>query len=78
MILSLKNQFLLEREECMATFLGLDISRDAEKGTVTLRQTGLIDKILVATQLEDCNPKFTPANKVPLDKDADGDPCREE
>ena len=47
-------------------------------GTVTLLQTGLVDKILVATKLEECNPKFTLADKVPLDKDFDGDICREE
>ena len=78
MITSLKDEFLLEREEDMAGFLGLNITRDADKGTITLLQTGLIDKILVATQLDECNLKFTPADKVPLDKDENGDPCREE
>ena len=62
----------------MARFFGLDIVRDADKGSVTPRQTGLIDKILVATQVEDCNPKFTPDDKVPLDKYVDGDPCHKE
>ena len=60
----------------MAGFLGLNIARD--NGTVTLSQTGLIDKIMVATEMEDCNIKFTPADKVPLTKDLDGDPCCEE
>ena len=45
---------------------------------MTLIQTGLKDKILVATQTEDCNIKFTPADKIPLDKDLDGDPYCEE
>ena len=31
-----------------------------------------------STKLEDCNPKFTPADKVPLDKILDGDSCCEE
>ena len=77
-ISSLKEEFLLEREEDMAGFLGLKITRDIKKGTVTLLQTGLIDKVLAATQLEECNPKYTPADKIPLDKDLDGDPCCEE
>ena len=58
----------------MAWFLGLNIQRDVDKGTVTLLQTGLIDRILMATQLIECNPKFTPTDKFPLDKDLDGDP----
>ena len=62
----------------MAGFLGLNVTRDKDKGTVTLLQTGLIDKILVATQMEDCNIKFTPADKVPLNKDLDGDHWCEE
>ena len=70
-ISSLKDKFLLEREEDMAGFLGLKITRDAEKGTFTLLQTGLIDKILVATQLDECNLKYTHADKIPLDKDLD-------
>ena len=77
-ISSLKDEFLLEREEDMAGFLGLKITRDVNKGTVTLLQTGLIDKILVATQMEECNLKYTPADKIPLNKDLDGDPCCEE
>ena len=28
-------------------------------------------------ELEDCNPKFTPSDKLPLGKDEDRDPCRE-
>ena len=55
--------FLLEQEEYMAGFLSLNIARN--KGMVTLSQTGLLDKILEATQMEECNIKFTPADKVP-------------
>ena len=62
----------------MVGFLGLEIQRDAEKGAVTLIQTGLIDKILVAKKLEECNSMFTPDDKLTLNKDSDGDPCREE
>ena len=72
----MKDEFLLEKEEDMAGFLGLQIDRTT-KGTVVLTQTGLIDRILVLMELEDCNPKFTPADKLPLGKDLEGDPCRE-
>ena len=37
-----------EREENIAEFLGLRIQHDKEMGTVTITQTGLIDKILHA------------------------------
>ena len=46
-ISSLKYDFLLEREEDKAVFLGLNIQRAMDKETVTLLQTGLIDKILM-------------------------------
>ena len=72
----LKNDLLLEREEDMDEFLGLNSTRDNE--TVTLSQTGLIDNILDATYMEDCNIKFTSVDKVPLTKDLDGNPCCEE
>ena len=73
-ISSLKEEFLLEREEDMARFLGLNITLDKIKGTVTLYQIDLIDKILNITDMEDCNIKFTPVDKEPLDKDLDSDP----
>ena len=61
----------------MAGFLGLEVTRDEDKSTVTLIQTGLINRILIATQIEDCNINFTPADKVTMSKDLDGNPCRE-
>lgn len=49
------------------------MTRDEDKGTISLIQTGLIDKILIAT-MEKYNIKFTPVEKVPMSKDLDGDP----
>ena len=43
---SLKDEFLLEKEDDMAGFLELSIDRDALNRTVTLTQEGLIDHIL--------------------------------
>jgi hypothetical protein len=76
-ILSLKDEFLLEKEEDMAGFLGIQIVRDAENHTITMTQTGLIDRILVAMEMESCNMKYTLAEKDPLCKDTDGAPCCE-
>ena len=61
----------------MAEFLGLQIDR-SKSGTVTLTQTGLIEWILSVIDMEDCNKNFRLADKVPLIKDEDGDPCRED
>ena len=60
----------------MTEFLGLNFS--LSDGPIRLTQTGLIDKILDATQMEHCNIKFTPVDKVPLAKDLDGNQCCEE
>ena len=75
-ILSLKDTFLLEREEDMAGFLGIIIMRKAN--TITMTQTGFTNLILGAMNMEDSNPKYTLADKDPLHKDLEGNPCCEE
>ena len=83
-ILSLKDIFLLERDKDMARFLGTNISRskygskDGSKDVITMTQTGLIDRILRAMDMLDSNPKYTPADKNPLQKDLIGEPWCEE
>ena len=77
LILDLKDEFLLERESDMAGFLGLHMDKSKE-GVVILSQTGLINRILSVMTMEECNPKYTPVDKVPVAKDIDGDPCMEE
>ena len=67
-ILSLKDEFLLEKEEDMAGFLGIQIERNPVNNTMSMTQTGLIDRILAAMDMEDCNLKYTPAKKDPLCK----------
>ena len=74
---SLKDEFLLEKEEDIDGFLGIKISRDDQERTITLTQTDLIDQILDVMRLENSNIKFTPADKVPLHKDECGSPCIE-
>ena len=43
-----------------------------------ITQTWLIERILLATNMEECNRKYTPAEKIPLGKDKYGGPCRED
>ena len=74
---SLKDGYLLEKEEDVAGFLGIQVNRDG-KGTIKLTQTGLIDKILNSMDMQDSNPKYTPADKEPLDKDLLNAPCAED
>ena len=77
LILDLKDEFLLERESDMAGFLGLHIDRSKEED-MALSQTGLINMIFPVMGMENCNHKFTPAVKIPVGMDVDGDPCMEE
>ena len=77
-ISNLKDESLLEQKEDMTRFFGLNIADDKNKGTVTLLQAGLIDKILLVSQMEECNITFTTTDKIPLDIDLDGDQCCEE
>ena len=69
MIDSLKDNFLLERENDMARFLGLQINRNTEDGSVTLAQEDLTDRVLEVMNLHDTNPNYTPADNIHLTKD---------
>ena len=75
---SLKDGYLLEKEEDMAGFLGIQVTRENKKGMLSLTQTGLTDKTLHSMDLQDSKPKYTPADKIPLHKDLLGAPCGEE
>lgn len=65
-------------EDTVYAFLGVDVMTDKERGTITLRQTGLIDKILKTCNMENCNTKATPCNVEPLGTDANGKRCEAE
>ena len=53
----------------------LSIDKKKSKNSlIELTQTGLIDRILLALGLDDCNPKSTPAPRQALGKDPDGVP----
>ena len=65
------NNMDLNVEDDVAGFLGVHIDKN-EKGQITLTQLGLIDRIVEALGLHDCNAKFTPAPTEALGRDVDG------
>lgn len=70
-----KEELHFSREENVAGFLGVEL-KSKDDGTIEMRQTGLIDNIIAAMQLEDANSKETPAECV-LCKDENGEPFEE-
>ena len=58
--------FEFTREGSFTDFLGIKFERDEANNTVTLTQKGLIQRIIAATGMEDCNPNWTPATQQHL------------
>ena len=69
--------FELTQEGTFSEFLGIKYEEDKSSGTIHLTQKGLIDKIINATGMEDCNPNWTPATKAALAMDPEGEPMNE-
>jgi hypothetical protein len=63
----------LEVESAVAGFLGVLITKKPD-GTIHLTQTGVIQRILAALNMDDLNTKETPAEHGCLPIDKDGDP----
>ena len=59
----------------VSNFLGIKFTRKGDR--IELLQTGLINKILETTGMQDCNSKTTPAESKTLGKDKDGSPFNE-
>ena len=68
--------FLLNVEDNVAGFLGILMEKQ-DDGSIELKQTGLIDRILKVMDLEDAKEKATPADTKPLGKNEGGLPCQE-
>ena len=64
-------------EGTFTDFLGIKFVKDPVKNTITLTQRGLIQKIIDATGMQDCNPNWTPATQLTLGIDPDGEPYDE-
>ena len=70
--------YTLTEDGEISSFLGIQIDRSEDGKTFTLLQTGLIDSILTATGMTDCNPAWTPALTVALGSDVDGAPMSDD
>ena len=71
-IKKLKDQkFELDEEDNLSGFLGVDIETLPDK-TKRLPQTGLVDRILAAMNLTECNGRDTPAERGELGSDTEG------
>ena len=62
----------LSREDDVAGFLGVLLTQN-EDGSITLSQTGLIQRIVDASGLSSVNGTCTPAQKAALSQDAGGE-----
>ena len=71
-----KRGFELTREGSFSEFLGIKFEKMAD-GAINMTQKGLIQKILEASGMTDCNPNWTPASSTPLGSDPDGEPMDE-
>ena len=65
--------FELDIEDDFNCFLGIGIEILPD-GTCHMTQKGLIQKVIKATGLENCNPNGTPATQVALRSDPEGEP----
>ena len=69
--------FELTREGSFSEFLGIKLECNAQTKALTLTQSGLIKRIMEATDLVDCNHNWTPASPLTLGSDPDGEPMDE-
>ena len=65
---SLKDEFEMTVEGDVMAFLGIQFKR-LSVGEIEMQQIGLIERVLKATGLQDCNPDKTPASQKPLGTD---------
>jgi hypothetical protein len=49
-------------EGAVSAVLGIDFNRNSEKNQYKLTQAGLVDKVLEAINMQDCNEKSIPCN----------------
>ena len=66
-------KFDLDIESDFNAYLGIGIE-SLPDGSRHMTQSGLIKKILEASNMTNCNPNWTPCNQVALGSDPDGEP----
>lgn len=64
--------FMLRDKGSVGDFLGIRIEKQAND-TFTLSQTGLIEKVIKASGMADCNSPMTPSSTDPLGSDKLGE-----
>jgi hypothetical protein len=69
--------FSLTREGSFSEYLGIQYERSSDNRSINMTQTGLIQKILDATGMQDCNPNRTPATREALGSDVNGEPMED-
>ena len=69
--------FALTKDSDFADCLVITFRHDTAKGMIKMPQQGLIKKILLATNLQDCNLNWTPAAQACLHSDPDEQPMQE-
>jgi hypothetical protein len=70
-------RFSLTKEGTFAEFLGIKFEQ-RDNNEFKLTQTGLIDKILKTTKMEDCKPNNLPTSQQALGADSEGLPMQED
>ena len=71
-------EFELTVEGSFEEYLGIKVVRDKSSNSITMTQSGLINKILETTKMEDSNPNYNPTAQCSLGSDPDGPPMKEE
>ena len=72
-----KKGFELTQDGDFAEYLGIKFVVDKTANTITMTQPGLINKIVQATQMDNCNPNKTPASTTALGSDPTCPPMKE-
>ena len=72
-----KAGFELTQDSEFGEYLRIKFNMNSQDNTITMTQPGLIQKVIEAAGLSDCNPNRTPAAQVCLGSDEDGPPMKE-
>jgi hypothetical protein len=71
-----KKGFELTREGSFTEYLGIQYDH-LDDGGISMTQTGLIQKLLEATGMQECNSNRTPTTREALGSDPDGEPMQD-
>ena len=72
-----KAGFELTQDGDFGEYLGIKFNVNSQDNTITMTQPGLIQKVVEATGMVDCNPNRTPVAQVCIGSDVDGPPMKE-